>query len=311
MDASPGAERATRPPGEATRRQRPRVTMPWLAWIGGGTLALIVAASLLAPWLGTIDPNRLDAAHINLLPGATGRVPARPGTTGDHRYLMGTDSFGRDVYSRALYGGRVSLIVGASVGVLSLLMGSVIGLGAGYMRRVDGVVMRVMDGITAIPGILLALALVAIWRASLGTLIAAITIPEIPRVARVVRSQLLSIREELYVEAALCVGTRTVPLLYRHVLPNIVAPLIVQGAYVCAVAILSEATLGFLGVGLPTDVPTWGNIMAEGRQDFYSYPHKVLLPGILLALTVLSVNMLGDGLRDAGDPRFAKGAGRS
>jgi peptide/nickel transport system permease protein len=197
-------------------------------------------------------------------------------------------------------------VVGVAVAVLSLLFGMVIGLVAGYVRWLDGAVMRVMDGLMAIPGILLAIALVGIWRASLGTVIVAITLPEIPRVGRLVRSLVLSIREEPYVEAAVSVGTPTVKLLYRHILPNTIAPLIVQGTYICALAMLVEAILSFLGVGLSTDVPTWGNIMAEGRQDFYLYPHKVLFPGLFLALTVLSVNMLGDGLRDILDPYFGQ-----
>jgi peptide/nickel transport system permease protein len=276
----------------------------WLVRIGGGVLALLILVSLVAPWLGTIDPNALDSAHTNLLPGVSHRLTMPTGVSVDYTSWMGTDSFGRDIYSRVLYGGRVSLVVGVAVAALSLLFGTVIGLAAGYVRWLDGAVMRVMDGLMAIPGILLALALVAIWRASLGAVIVAITVPEIPRVGRLVRSLVLSIREEPYVEAAVSVGTPTVKLLYRHILPNTIASLIVQATYICALAMLVEASLSFLGVGLPTDVPTWGNIMAEGRQDFYAYPHKVLLPGACLALTVLSVNMLGDGLRDTLDPHF-------
>jgi peptide/nickel transport system permease protein len=197
-------------------------------------------------------------------------------------------------------------VVGISVAALSLFVGMIIGLTAGYLRKVDAVVMRVMDGLMAIPGILLAIALVALWGASLWSVILAITVPDIPRVVRLVRSLVLSIREEPYVEAAVSVGTPTARLLYRHILPNTVAPLIVQGTYICALAILVEASLSFLGVGLPTDVPSWGNIMAEGRLQFNQYPHNVLLPGIFLALTILAVNMLGDGLRDTLDPRFSK-----
>jgi peptide/nickel transport system permease protein len=233
------------------------------------------------------------------------------GETFRHTYWMGSDSYGRDIYSRVLYGGRVSLIVGVTVAALSLVLGLVIGLIAGYVRWLDGVVMRIMDGLMAIPGILLAIALVALWRASLPTVIVAITIPEIPRVVRLVRALVLSIREEPYVEAAISVGTSTPKLLYRHVLPNTLAPLIVQGTYICAFAILVEAILSFLGVGLPTDVPTWGNIMAEARLQFQQYPHNVLFPGVFLAVTVLAVNMLGDGLRDTLDPRFSKRGERS
>jgi peptide/nickel transport system permease protein len=292
--------------GEGASGAWRRLTKHWSVRSGGSVLALLVLVSMLAPWLGAIDPNMLDSANTNLLPGASRRLTMPTGASFDHTFWMGTDSFGRDIYSRVLYGGRVSLVVGVAVAVSSLLFGMVIGLVAGYVRWLDGAVMRVMDGLMAIPGILLAIALVAIWRASLGTVIVAITLPEIPRVGRLVRSLVLSIREEPYVEAAVSVGTPTVKLLYRHILPNTIAPLIVQGTYICALAMLVEAILSFLGVGLSTDVPTWGNIMAEGRQDFYLYPHKVLFPGLLLALTVLSVNMLGDGLGDTLDPYFGQ-----
>jgi peptide/nickel transport system permease protein len=274
--------------------------------IGGSLLALLGAVSLLAPWLGTIDPTLIDPINRDLLPGVSAEVMTLTGESFQHTFWMGSDSYGRDIYSRVLYGGRVSLVVGVTVAVLSLSIGLVIGLIAGYVRWLDGVVMRIMDGLMAIPGILLALALVALWRASLTTVILAITIPEIPRVVRLVRSLVLSIREEPYVEAAISVGTSTPKLLYRHILPNTLAPLIVQGTYICAFAILVEAILSFLGVGLSTDVPTWGNIMAEGRLQFQQYPHNVLFAGVFLALTVLAVNMLGDGLRDTLDPRFNK-----
>jgi peptide/nickel transport system permease protein len=283
-----------------------RLLHNWSVRIGGGLLALLAAVSLLAPGLGTIDPTLIDPVNRDLLPGVQGQVMLLTGETFDHKFLMGTDSYGRDIYSRVLYGGRVSLVVGVTVAVLSLLFGTLIGLAAGYVRALDAVVMRVMDGLMAIPGILLAIALVAMWRASLVTVIVAITVPEIPRVVRLVRSLVLTIREEPYVEAARSVGTPVIPMLYRHILPNTVAPLIVQGTYICASAILVEAILSFLGVGLPTDIPTWGNIMAEGRLQFQQFPHNVLFPGVFLAVTVLAVNMLGDGLRDTLDPRFSK-----
>jgi len=285
-----------------------RLAKHWSVRIGGGALAMLALVSLLAPWLGTIDPTLLDPVNRDLLPRRSGTVMLLTGESFEHTFWMGTDSYGRDIYSRVLYGGRVSLVVGAAVAVLSLFFGLIIGLVSGYIRWLDGVVMRVMDGLMAIPGILLAIALVALWRASLWTLIVAITVPEIPRVVRLVRSLVLSIREEPYVEAAVSVGTPTAKLLYRHILPNTIAPLIVQGTYICAFAMLVEAILSFLGVGLPTDVPTWGNIMAEGRLQFNEYPQNVLFPGLFLALTVLSVNMLGDGLRDTLDPRFSKRA---
>ena len=283
-----------------------RVLRNWSVRIGGGMLALLAAAAILAPWLGTIDPTLIDPVNRDVLPGGQGQVMLLTGETFDHRFVMGSDSYGRDIYSRVLYGGRVSLVVGVAVALLSLFFGVMIGLVSGYLRAVDSVVMRVMDGIMAIPGILLAIALVAMWRASLTTVILAVAIPEIPRVTRLVRSLVLTIREEPYVEAARSVGTSTVAMLYRHILPNTLAPLIVQGTYIAASAILVEAILSFLGVGLPTDIPTWGNIMAEGRLQFQEFPHNVLFPGIFLAVTVLAVNMLGDGLRDTLDPRFSK-----
>jgi peptide/nickel transport system permease protein len=274
--------------------------------IGGCLLGLLALASLLAPWLGTIDPTLIDPVNRDLLPGASAEVMTLTGESFRHAFWMGSDSYGRDIYSRVLYGGRVSLVVGVSVAVLSLSIGLVVGLVAGYVRWLDAVVMRIMDGLMAIPGILLAIALMALWRPSLLTVIIAITIPDIPRVVRLVRALVLSIREEPYVEAAISVGTSTPKLLYRHILPNTLAPLIVQGTYICAQAILIEAILSFLGVGLPTDVPTWGNIMAEGRLQFQQFPHNVLFPGVFLAAAVLAVNMLGDGLRDTLDPRFSK-----
>ena len=274
--------------------------------LGGAILLLLLVIAVLAPWLGTIDPSFLDPTYRNKLPLETRTIVTPAGEERPFTHWMGTDTLGRDIYSRVIYGTRVSLIVGGAVAVLSIAAGLLIGLVAGYTRWVDAVVMRVMDGLMAIPGILLALALVALWGAGLVTVILAIMIPEIPRVVRLVRSIVLSVREEPYVEAAVSVGTPVPKILYRHVLPNTIAPLIVQGTYVCASAILVEAILSFLGVGIPTDIPTWGNIMAEGRLLFRVFPHSILFPGIFLALAVLAVNMLGDGLRDTLDPRIAK-----
>jgi peptide/nickel transport system permease protein len=223
-----------------------------------------------------------------------------------HTFVMGSDSFGRDIYSRVLYGTRVSLVVGLASALLAVFFGVLCGLAAGYIRWLDGPLMRVMDGIMAIPAILIAIAVVALWRASLPTVIVAIAIPEIPRVTRLVRSLVLSIREEPYVEAAVALGTPTRKIMFGHILPNTIAPLLVQATYICAFSILLEAILSFLGVGLPPDIPTWGNIMAEGRVQFVAYPHNVFFPGLFLAVTVLAVNILGDGLRDTLDPKMAK-----
>nr|WP_276511611.1 ABC transporter permease subunit [Cupriavidus oxalaticus] len=206
----------------------------------------------------------------------------------------------------ALYGARVSLAVGVCVALASVALGLAVGLVSGYFRWLDGPVMRVMDGMMAIPGILFAIVLVAAWRPSLLTVIVAMTVPDTPRVARLVRSVVLSVREEPYVEAAIALDTPAWKLMLRHILPNTIAPLLVQGTFICAGAMLVEAVMSFLGIGLPTDIPTWGNIMAEGRAHFTSHPHSVLLPGAFLALTVLAVNMLGDGLRDTLDPKFNK-----
>ncbi|NCW34165.1 MAG: ABC transporter permease [Betaproteobacteria bacterium] len=273
---------------------------------GAGFLCVLIFISVFAPWLGTVDPTLFDAASRDLLPGKTGEIMTLEGEVLAHQFLMGSDSFGRDIYSRVIFGTQVSLLVGLLTAIASLALGIFFGLMSGYIRWVDSVVMRVMDGLMAIPSILIAIALVALWRGSITTVIIAITIPEIPRVTRLVRSLVLSIREEPYVEAAIAIGTPTWKIMLFHILPNTVAPLVVQGTYICAAAILVEAILSFLGVGLPPDIPTWGNIMAEGRPQFIQYPHNIFFPGIFLAITVLAVNILGDGLRDTLDPKMAK-----
>ena len=278
----------------------------WSVRLGGIALALLIALAAAAPWLGTVDPALFDAASRDLRPLESGEITTLEGEAVKHTFLMGSDSFGRDVYSRVLYGARVSLIVGFACALAALACGIVLGLLAGTLRWLDGPLMRVMDGVMAIPAILIAIALVALWRASLPTVILAIAIPEIPRVTRLVRSLVLAIREEPYVEAAVSLGTPTAKIMFGHILPNAAAPLIVQGTYIVAFAILTEAALSFLGVGLPPDIPTWGNIMAEGRVQFVAYPHNVFFPGVFLAITVLAVNMLGDGLRDTLDPKMAK-----
>ena len=275
----------------------PRLRWRWLrknpTLVLGALLLLAMAVlALSAPWLATHDPEDID-------PSARLEAPSP-----EHRF--GTDALGRDVYSRALLGGRISLVVGCTVAALATVFGVVLGMVAGFVRRADGPVMRVMDGLMAIPGILLAIALMAVTRASLTTVIVAITVPEIPRVVRLVRSLALTLREQLFVEAAYAVGTRLPAVLWRHVLPNLLAPLVVQATFVAASAVLIEASLSFLGVGIPASTPSWGNMMAEGRNVVAVAFHIILYPGILLAVTVLSINMVGDGLRDALDPRLAR-----
>jgi peptide/nickel transport system permease protein len=283
-----------------------RLRRSWSVRLGGAVLALLVATALAAPWLGTVDPTLFDADSRDLVPGSMGQITTLEGDTIPHRFIMGSDSFGRDIYSRVIYGARVSLSVGLLAALLALAFGVLAGLTAGYLRWLDGVLMRFMDGLMAIPAILIAIALVALWRASLPTVIVAIAVPEIPRVTRLVRSLVLSIREEPYVEAAVSLGTPSWKIMFKHILPNTMAPIIVQGTYICASAILLEAILSFLGVGLPPDIPTWGNIMAEGRVQFVEFPHNVFFPGLFLAVTVLAVNILGDGLRDTLDPKMAR-----
>jgi peptide/nickel transport system permease protein len=272
--------------------------------IGGTILSLVVLVGILAPFLGTTDPARIEPSARNQLPGAERTVRQVDGQAVQYTYWMGTDSLGRDVYSRVLYGARVSLIVGVAVAGISAAIGLTIGALSGYLRWLDATIMRIMDGLMAVPAILLAIALVSLASSGLRTVIIAIVIPEIPRVVRLVRSVVLSIREEPYVEAALALGAPTSLLLLHHVFPNTMAPLIVQATFVCASAIQVEAILSFLGVGIPPEIPTWGNIMAEGRTLFRVFPHNILFPGTFLAITILAVNMLGDGLRDTLDPRL-------
>lgn len=258
-------------------------------------LGLIALMSILAPLLATHDPVQLAPAQRLKPPSA--------------QFLLGTDAFGRDLLSRIIYGGRISLVIGVGAAVLSVAIGLVIGLVSGFFKWVDAVLMRVMDGLMAIPSILLAIAVVSLSGASVWTVLVAITIPEIPRVARLVRSVVLSAREEPYVEAAISVGSSLPKIMVRHLMPNTVAPLIVQGTYVCASAILTEAILSFLGAGISPETPTWGNIMAEGRQYFQIKPALIFWPGLLLSIAILSVNLIGDAARDALDPRLKQREG--
>lgn len=296
------APRVDAPPG---RRALARLARNPGVLVGGVVLLVLVLVGLFAPLLGTTDPAGINPSFRNRLPGAERTVRLDDGSTARVVYRLGTDSVGRDVYSRVIYGARVSLLIGVSVAAISIALGLVLGLLAGYLRWLDGIVMRLMDGLMAIPGILLAIAVVSLFRAGLLAVVVAIVVPEIPRVVRLVRSIVLSVREEPYVEAAIMAGTRVPALMVRHILPNTVAPLIVQGTFICASAILVEAILSFLGIGIPPETPTWGNIMAEGRNLFRVFPHNILYPGLFLGVTVLAVNMLGDGLRDALDPKMA------
>ena len=276
---------------------------------GVAVLAFMVLVAMLAPWLGTVDPAAMDANHINKAAGVAGDFALPDGQVLTHTFWLGTDNFGRDIYSRVLYGSRISLVVGIATAILALGLGGLCGMLAGYFRGVDMFLMRFMDGLMAIPAVLLAIALVAALGANVTTVVIAIAIPEVPRVTRLVRSLVLTLREEPYVEAARALATPTPVILWRHILPNAMAPLLVQGTFVAASAVLTEAILSFLGLGLPPDVPTWGNIMAEGRVQFSQQPGNVLFPALFLVPTVLAINLLGDGLRDVLDPKFAKRVG--
>lgn len=263
----------------------------WPTRLAVAMIAVVVLMALLAPWLSTHNPLLLD-------PSVRLRGPSP-----DH--WLGTDAYGRDLYSRIIYGSRVSLLVGLGVLAISIIWGVILGAIAGYFKALDGLIMRIMDGIMAIPAVLLAIALVSVSGSSLTTVIIAIAVPEIPRVTRLVRSIMLSVRSEPYVEAAITLGTSTFKVLVRHMLPNTVAPLIVQGTYIFAAAVLIEAILSFLGAGIPPETPSWGNIIADGRSYFQLLPGLILYPGIVLSLTILTINMLGDAARDALDPKLA------
>ncbi|WP_414644723.1 ABC transporter permease [Bradyrhizobium sp.] len=260
--------------------------------IGGALLLCLVLIGIFAPYLWTVDPTAIS--------------PARRTRAPSELYWFGTDALGRDVYSRVLFGTRVSLTVGLSVAVLATLVGLAIGLVSGFVRWADGVVMRIMDGLMSIPPILLAIALMALTRGSVGNVIMAITVAEIPRVSRLVRGVVLSLREQPYVDAAIACGTRTPMIILRHILPNTLAPMLVQATYVCASAMIVESILSFIGAGTPPTIPSWGNIMAEGRALWQVKPYIVFFPAAFLSVTVLAVNLVGDGLRDALDPRMAK-----
>jgi len=297
---------AALPPGLAIAQQLPDLMLPVkvrrgvlgflrnnpTVAIGGTLLLVLVLIGIFAPYLWTVDPTALAPARRLRAPSA------------DHWF--GTDAIGRDVYSRVLFGTRVSLTVGLSVALLATLAGLTIGLVSGFVRWADSIIMRVMDGLMSIPPILLAIALMALTRGSVGNVIMAITVAEIPRVSRLVRGVVLSLREQAYVDAAVASGTRTPMIILRHILPNTLAPMLVQATYVCASAMIVESILSFIGAGTPPTIPSWGNIMAEGRALWQVKPYIVFFPAAFLSLTVLAVNLVGDGLRDALDPRMAK-----
>jgi peptide/nickel transport system permease protein len=285
LDAATIARRQRRPKWLEFARRNPTI-------VAGAALLLFIAAiGVFAP-LYAGDPITFNPINRLKPPSA--------------EYWFGTDNLGRDVFARTVYGARVSLFVGLTVAVLSVSLGLMVGLVAGYIRRLDGPVMRVMDGIMAIPSILLAIALIALNKASVAIVIVAITLPEIPRVVRLVRSVVLTVRSQLYIEAAVAGGMRRWKILYRHILPNTIAPLVVQATYVCASAVLIEASLSFLGAGTPPEIPTWGNMIASSRLFLQLAPWALFFPSLMLALTVLAVNLLGDGLRDHLDPRIAR-----
>ncbi|MES0039460.1 ABC transporter permease [Mesorhizobium sp. M0046] len=263
-------------------RRHPRVL------VGGGLLALLIVLALAAP-LYAGDPVNMDPFKRLQPPSA--------------EIWFGSDNLGRDVFARTIFGARISLMVGLLSAACAALAGALIGVIAGYSRSFDNVVMRVMDGLMSIPTILLAIALISLTGPGIGILIVAIAIPETPGVARLVRSVVLGVRERPYVEAALCGGARLPKVLWRHILPSTIPALMVQGAAVCASAIMTEAGLSFLGVGVPPEIPSWGNMIASSRLYLAIAPLTIFAPGICLAVTVLAVNLLGDGLRDLFDPR--------
>ncbi len=260
--------------------------------VGAVLLTMMGLMAIFAPYLGTVDPQALSPIRRLRWPSA--------------QYWFGTDMLGRDVYSRTIYGARVSLTVGISVALLASGFGLMIGLITGFSRWTDAIVMRIMDGLMSIPSVLIAIALMALTRASLENVIFAITVADVPRVTRLIRGVVLSLRELPFVEAAHASGTGFFRILWRHILPNTLPPLLVQGTFVAASAMIVEAILSFLGAGTPPNIPSWGNIMAEGRSLFQVAYYIVLFPGAFLSITVLAINLLGDGLRDALDPRLAR-----
>lgn len=285
-------------PSSALQAVLGAVSLPRRWRIGAGPI--IVAIVLLVIVMATIAA-RLYVPHDPMTMDAVQRLKGP-----SEVYPLGTDAYGRDVFSRVVIGGQVSLFIGIGAAVVSVFFGLLIGLVSGFFRLADAIIMRIMDSLMAIPSILLAIALVALNGPSVWSVIIAITIPEIPRVVRLVRSVVLTAREEPYVEAAIALGSSMPKIMWKHLMPNTLAPLIVQGTYICASAILVEALLSFVGAGVSTEIPTWGNIMAEGRIYFQIKPSLIFWPGLMLSLCILSINLLGDTARDLLDPRLKR-----
>lgn len=270
-------------------RQKRR--LPALLLAAAMFMLAVLLASFLAPILTSVNP-------LSMSPDARLKPPS-------YNHLLGTDMFGRDILARVLYGGQISLVIGVATAVLATTIGTVLGLVAGAGKLSDKILMRIMDGMMAIPGILLAIALATIFGGGILTVVVALAIPEVPGVARLARSLTLTLREQVFVEAARSYGAGPLRILFRYVLPNALAPIAVQATYICGVAILYEAYLSFVGVGVPPEHPSWGNIVAEGRSFALIAPHIIVYPSVLIAVVVLAINLIGDAARDMLDPRFA------
>lgn len=270
---------------------RPRTRLPTPLLAAALFMLVVVLVSFLAPVLTSVNP-------LSMTPGARLKPPS-------YSHLLGTDMFGRDILARVLYGGQISLVIGLATAALSTTIGTILGLVAGAGQLSDKILMRIMDGMMAIPGILLAIALATIFGGGVLTVIVALAIPEVPGVARLARSLTLTLREQVFVEAARSYGAGPLRILFKYILPNALAPIAVQATYICGVAILYEAYLSFVGVGVPPEHPSWGNIVAEGRSFALIAPYMILYPSVLIAIVVLAINLIGDGARDMLDPRFS------
>jgi peptide/nickel transport system permease protein len=283
-------DRATAGEWNAIRllRQHPQIAL--------GALILVIMAllAILAPWIGTVDPRAISLGKRLMPPSA--------------EFWFGTDSLGRDLYSRVIYGARISLLVGLACATFASIGGLVVGMAAASGRWSDSIAMRFMDGLMSIPAILLAIATMTVSHGSVGTVVVAISIVEVPRVARIVRSVVLSLREQPFIEAAIAAGSTAPRIIWRHLLPAVVSPLVVQATFVASAAIVIEGTLSFIGAGTPPTIPSWGNIMSDGKDLWQVKPYLVFIPAGFLAVTVLGVNVIGDGLRDALDPRLSERA---